>query len=130
MFKFIYQVFDLAAPHWNNKIHLHNTHRLMLRALTVYINQIKATVDEEVIPDKQMAGLANDYFRFSDLINEFYKDKLFSLSEKTKEAYEHCIKNYREISIIILDKFSTMMLLDIKIFINQRKAVFSTLKIE
>ena len=40
----------------------------MLRALTVYINQIKSMVDEEVIPDRQMAGLANDYFRFSELV--------------------------------------------------------------
>ena len=73
MFKFIYDVFELAAPHWNNKIHLHNVHRLMLRALTVYINEIKSIVDEEVIANKQMAGLANDYFRFNELVSEFYK---------------------------------------------------------
>ena len=73
MFKFIYDVFELAAPHWRHKIHLHNVHRLMLRALKVYIQEIRSIVDEEIISDRQLAALANNYFHFSDLIAEFYK---------------------------------------------------------
>lgn len=38
LFKFIYDVFELAAPHWRNNLHLRNVSKLMLRALEVYVN--------------------------------------------------------------------------------------------
>lgn len=46
LFKFIYDVFDLAHPHWKSKIHLHNVNRLMQRALVVFINEVKSAIDE------------------------------------------------------------------------------------
>lgn len=129
LFKFIYDVYELAAPHWRNKIHLHNVHKLMLKTLTVFIDEIRAMIDEEVIPNKQMAGLANNYFRFSDLVNDFYKDKFLTLHEKSKDSFDACIKNYREIAMIVLDKFCTMAILQLKIYINGKKLVFSQIKL-
>lgn len=49
LFKFIYDVFDLAIPCWNNRLHLYNINRLIKRALSLYISELKATVDEEDI---------------------------------------------------------------------------------
>ena len=102
----------------------------MLKTLTVYIDEIRAMIDEEVIPNKQMAGLANNYFRFSDLVNDFYKDKFLTLHEKSKDSFDSCIKNYREVAMIVLDKFCTMAILQLKIHINGKKLVFSQIKLE
>lgn len=51
LFKFIYSVFDLAYPHWKNKIHLHNVNRLTQRALQVFVNELRSMIDEEVISE-------------------------------------------------------------------------------
>lgn len=37
----------------------------MQRALQVFVNELRSTIDEEVIPLKQMVGLANNYFTFN-----------------------------------------------------------------
>jgi hypothetical protein len=52
LFKFIYDVFEMAIPCWNNRLHLHNINRLIKRSLTVFIRELKATIDEEDISEK------------------------------------------------------------------------------
>lgn len=65
LFKFIYEVFDLAAPCWEHKLHLHNVQKLMCRAISVFICELKSAVDETVIPNQQLIAITNNYFRFS-----------------------------------------------------------------
>ena len=107
LFKFIYDVFELAAPHWRNNLHLRNVSKLMLRALEVYVNEMKAMIDEEFIEDKQLVGLANNYFRFSELVDSFYEEKFSEVDGLTDVPYLQVKKDYREVSMIILDKFAT-----------------------
>ena len=92
----------------------------MQKALQTFINEIRSAIDEEVIPEKQMVALANNYFKFKDFVNDFYNekfgpslahkkndgDKIKDLSEKTKDAYEKIVKSYKEVSMIVLDKLS------------------------
>jgi hypothetical protein len=88
LFKFIYEVYDLAAPCWDHRLHLYNVQKLMNRAISVFIDELKALVDETVLSNKQLMGIANNYFRFCLTIDEFYKEKFSILQEKTKEPYD------------------------------------------
>lgn len=84
LFKFIYSVFDLAYPTWKSKIHLHNVNRLMQRALQVFVHELRSAINEEVIPEKQLIALANNYFSFCDNTKDFYTDKFEDLVERTQ----------------------------------------------
>ena len=42
-------MFDLTVGSWPHKLHLHNTHRLIKRAIIVFLSELKAMVDEEEI---------------------------------------------------------------------------------
>ena len=43
-----------------------------------------------------MVALANNYFRFSECVNEFYSEKFApQLAEKTKDAYDKIVNNYK-----------------------------------
>jgi hypothetical protein len=64
LFKFMYEVFDLASPCWQHKLHLHNVNKLMQRALSVYLSELKSAIDEAVIGTKQLVAVANNFFRF------------------------------------------------------------------
>ena len=37
IFQFIYDVFALAFPCWNDKLHLHNIHKMTFKAINVFI---------------------------------------------------------------------------------------------
>ena len=50
----------------------------MSRAISVFITELKASVDDTVISNKQLIAIANNYFRFSLIVDEFYSEK-FSL---------------------------------------------------
>jgi hypothetical protein len=76
LFKFIYDVFAIAIPCWNSKLHLHNIHRLIRKALAVFVKELKALVDEEDLPNDQLIGIANNYVQFNEEVESFYEDKL------------------------------------------------------
>jgi hypothetical protein len=88
LFKFIYDVFEFAIPCWNNRLHLHNINRLVRRALSVFVRELRATVDEEDISAKELIAISNNYVQFSEEVEEFYDSKLAELKEQTKEAYD------------------------------------------
>lgn len=69
----MHEVFDLASPCWEHKLHLHNVNKLMQRALSVYVSELKSTIDETVINNKQLVAIANNYFRFCITIDDFYE---------------------------------------------------------
>lgn len=56
----------MAIPCWNNRLHLHNINRLIKRSLTVYIRELKATIDEEDISEKELIAISNNYVRFNE----------------------------------------------------------------
>jgi hypothetical protein len=58
----VYYAFDFAYPTWKNKIHLHNVNKLIQKTLKVFVQELKSTIDEEVIPEKFMVGIANNFF--------------------------------------------------------------------
>ena len=51
----------------------------MSRAISVFINELKAIIDESIIANKQLIAMANNYFRFSITIDEFYNEKFSTL---------------------------------------------------
>lgn len=120
LFKFIYEVYELAIPCWKNKLHLHNINKLTQRTLTTFVEEMKVAVDEEDIPERQLVGMANNYFRLIKEIDEFYQEKFTSLKEKTKESYDRLKESYREVSMIILDKLFLPLKIQIKVFFEQQ----------
>lgn len=47
----------------------------MARALSVFVHELKATVDDYVIEPKVLAAIANNYFNFSEIVDDFYEEK-------------------------------------------------------
>lgn len=72
----------------------------------MFIVELKSAVDEEEIDCVQLIAIANNYFKVSKEIDEFYSSKFAQLKEKTKENYDKLKDDYREISMVILDKLS------------------------
>jgi hypothetical protein len=52
-----------------------------------------------------MVGIANNYFEFKRCVAELYSEKFKKmLVDRTEDAYNQLVNNYKEISMIILDK--------------------------
>lgn len=55
---------------------------------------------------QQLIGISNNYIRFCQEIDEFYDEKLSELKEQTRQIYDELKNNYREISMIAIDKLA------------------------
>jgi hypothetical protein len=120
IFKFIYDFFALAIPCWNDKLHLHNIHKLVKRALGVFVGELKSMIDEEEISVPQMIAVANNYVAFNESIEEFYHDKFSDLQARTKESYDALKNDYREVSMVIIDHLVAPLSIQLKIAFNQQ----------
>lgn len=76
----------------------------MCRAISVFVAELKAAIDETVMANKQLIAITNNYFRFCITVDEFYNEKFTELEEKTRDSYEILKTDYKELSNIILDK--------------------------
>jgi hypothetical protein len=74
-----------------------------------------------------LVGIANNYFAFKDYIKEFYHEKFEEqLKQKTEEAYDKIIDNYREVSMIVLEKIVANIGYSIEQYCN--KCTIQTIK--
>ena len=49
-------------------MHLHNIHKLVKRALGVFVTELKAMVDEEEVSVVQLIAIANNYVVFNEAV--------------------------------------------------------------
>lgn len=73
-------------------------------------------VDEEEISTVQLIAISNNYVAFNEQIEEFYNEKFVELKEKTKECYDSLQNEYREISMVIIDRLVLPLKIQLKIF--------------
>lgn len=120
LFKLLYEIYALALPSWNSKLHLHNLHRLVRRCLSVFVTEMRALVDEEDLSLQQLAALANDYLRFSEEVDGFYEDRLSDLQEQTREHYSQLRDDYREVALLVVEKLILPLRLELRLHFEKQ----------
>jgi hypothetical protein len=81
---------------------------------------MRALVDEEDLTLEQLAALANDYLRFSEEVDSFYEDRLSDLQEQTREHYSQLRDDYREVSLLVVEKLLLPLRLKLRLHFEQQ----------
>ena len=75
-------------------------------------------VDEEDISVPQLIAIANNCVVINEEVEEFYNQKLSELQERTRDFYDNLKNQFREVSMVIVDRLVAPLSIQLKICFN------------